>query len=127
MILLMLLFLFAFLWVHVFLVCFLFFFFKQKTAYEVRISDWSSDVCSSDLEHGDGGGRHGRQANGRHHRGGECERACGGQDPGLHGGHSLSCWSWGAGKRAMSSAAQARPDSWRNRAAKSAGPWWLRI
>src|SRR3546814_5255829 len=39
-----------------------FFFFKQKTAYEMRISDWSSDVCSSDLpgerrmaEHG---GRH---------------------------------------------------------------------
>src|SRR3546814_4414629 len=29
------------------LVCF--FFFKQKTAYEMRISDWSSDVCSSDL------------------------------------------------------------------------------
>src|SRR3546814_5256202 len=31
--------------------CFLlmFFFFKQKTAYEMRISDWSSDVCSSDL------------------------------------------------------------------------------
>src|SRR3546814_3887964 len=29
---------------HVFL-----FFFKQKTAYEMRISDWSSDVCSSDL------------------------------------------------------------------------------
>src|SRR3546814_16893232 len=28
-----------------------FFFFKQKTAYEVRISDWSSDVCSSDLLH----------------------------------------------------------------------------
>src|SRR3546814_18230400 len=27
----------------------LFFFFKQKTAYELRISDWSSDVCSSDL------------------------------------------------------------------------------
>src|SRR3546814_1536343 len=26
-----------------------FFFFKQKTAYEIRISDWSSDVCSSDL------------------------------------------------------------------------------
>src|SRR3546814_4446500 len=32
-----------------FCVCFLFFFFKQKTAYEMRISDWSSDVCSSDL------------------------------------------------------------------------------
>src|SRR3546814_11882664 len=31
-----------------------FFFFKQKTAYEMRISDWSSDVCSSDLcERGD--------------------------------------------------------------------------
>src|SRR3546814_7452541 len=32
-----------------FCVCF-FFFFKQKTAYEMRISDWSSDVCSSDLQ-----------------------------------------------------------------------------
>src|SRR3546814_6236832 len=29
--------------------CIFFFFFKQKTAYEMRISDWSSDVCSSDL------------------------------------------------------------------------------
>src|SRR3546814_1166615 len=29
--------------------CLIFFFFKQKTAYEMRISDWSSDVCSSDL------------------------------------------------------------------------------
>src|SRR3546814_3108169 len=34
-----------------------FFFFKQKTAYEMRISDWSSDVCSSDLL---GAGRIGR-------------------------------------------------------------------
>src|SRR3546814_12596687 len=35
---------------------FVFLFFKQKTSYVVRISDWSSDVCSSDLEvaHGDG-------------------------------------------------------------------------
>src|SRR3546814_3997553 len=31
------------------LTCTFFFFFKQKTAYEMRISDWSSDVCSSDL------------------------------------------------------------------------------
>src|SRR3546814_12510707 len=31
--------------------CYAFFFFKQKTAYEMRISDWSSDVCSSDLRH----------------------------------------------------------------------------
>src|SRR3546814_1045555 len=34
---------------HVYLVFSCFFFFKQKTAYEMRISDWSSDVCSSDL------------------------------------------------------------------------------
>src|SRR3546814_5794272 len=32
-----------------FFLLFIFFFFKQKTAYEMRISDWSSDVCSSDL------------------------------------------------------------------------------
>src|SRR3546814_20272332 len=32
----------------------IFFFFKQKTAYEMRISDWSSDVCSSDLSGGTG-------------------------------------------------------------------------
>src|SRR3546814_4189957 len=32
-----------------------FFFFKQKTAYEMRISDWSSDVCSSDLTVAEGG------------------------------------------------------------------------
>src|SRR3546814_10757148 len=36
------------------ILCFFFFvfFFKQKTAYEMRISDWSSDVCSSDLYSG---------------------------------------------------------------------------
>src|SRR3546814_5329127 len=34
---------------HSCVVLFVFFFFKQKTAYEMRISDWSSDVCSSDL------------------------------------------------------------------------------
>src|SRR3546814_7718883 len=37
-----------------FCIC-VFFFFKQKTAYELRISDWSSDVCSSDLSVGDFG------------------------------------------------------------------------
>src|SRR3546814_10213895 len=41
------------LWLFFAVLCFvlylLFFFFKQKTAYEMRISDWSSDVCSSDL------------------------------------------------------------------------------
>src|SRR3546814_1318388 len=38
-----------FLWFYCF---FIFFFFKQKTAYEMRISDWSSDLCSSDLHPG---------------------------------------------------------------------------
>src|SRR3546814_5768178 len=42
---------------------FLFFFFKQKTAYEMRISDWSSDVCSSDLLGGKlAGGTHAGKA-----------------------------------------------------------------
>src|SRR3546814_10301185 len=36
-------------WLGVVIFYLLFFFFKQKTAYEMRISDWSSDVCSSDL------------------------------------------------------------------------------
>src|SRR3546814_2087307 len=39
--------------------CVFFFFFKQKTAYEMRISDWSSDVCSSDLNAGSESGGHG--------------------------------------------------------------------
>src|SRR3546814_9815632 len=43
------------LWFISFVVCF--FFFKQKTAYELRISDWSSDVCSSDLRRIGGVGR----------------------------------------------------------------------
>src|SRR3546814_10483382 len=38
------------------------FFFKQKTAYEMRISDWSSDVCSSDLIAGAAAGRMARAA-----------------------------------------------------------------
>src|SRR3546814_9781778 len=53
-----------------------FFFFKQKTAYEVLISDWSSDVCSSDLSPrriplrpGQRGAQHrGAAMRGRHHR-----------------------------------------------------------
>src|SRR3546814_10142641 len=45
-------------------ICVFFFFFKQKTAYEMRISDWSSDVCSSDLRARkaiDGEGREGER------------------------------------------------------------------
>src|SRR3546814_8535070 len=45
---------------YILLLSIVFFFFKRKTAYEMRISDWSSDVCSSDL-HGYGtAGRPGR-------------------------------------------------------------------
>src|SRR3546814_9251224 len=40
---------FAFICLLVFCFIFCFFFFNRKTAYELRISDWSSDVCSSDL------------------------------------------------------------------------------
>src|SRR3546814_7169638 len=43
------LFIFLFIIVIAFIIFLFFFFFKQKTAYEMRISDWSSDVCSSDL------------------------------------------------------------------------------
>src|SRR3546814_363606 len=39
-----------YLFIYYFCLGYVFFFFKQKTAYEMRISDWSSDVCSSDLE-----------------------------------------------------------------------------
>src|SRR3546814_14238776 len=47
----------------IFVLCF--FFFKQKTAYEMRISDWSSDVCSSDLHWRlEGAGRQGGQGQG---------------------------------------------------------------
>src|SRR3546814_8379268 len=45
----------VYLYFLLFFMCSLFcFFFKQKTAYEMRISDWSSDVCSSDLQTDDG-------------------------------------------------------------------------
>src|SRR3546814_2442746 len=54
--------------VMVLLYDFFFFFFKQKTAYEMRISDWSSDVCSSDLVRcpciSRAGADHGRLADG---------------------------------------------------------------
>src|SRR3546814_6642562 len=59
---------------------FLFFFFKQKTAYEMRISDWSSDVCSSDLlagrprRHGDRGHLDQRLDRHRRQQGGHARR-----------------------------------------------------
>src|SRR3546814_11518837 len=66
------------------------FFFKQKTAYEMRISDWSSDVCSSDLvtsksqqrngaaETADHFGRHRAEASVQHRIGRPSQRAGGG-------------------------------------------------
>src|SRR3546814_10887284 len=56
-----------------------FFFFKQKTAYEMRISDWSSDVCSSDLK-GTGTGDAAGAAARCQGRGGGCGRRAGGGD-----------------------------------------------
>src|SRR3546814_4252893 len=47
----------------------LLFFFKQKTAYEMRISDWSSDVCSSDLPAQDRRDRRLRHTSARGHQG----------------------------------------------------------
>src|SRR3546814_306147 len=55
-------------------VMYFFFFFKQKTAYEMRISDWSSDVCSSDLAVD--GPRLGRPDDG-HQRSSGSNQACG--------------------------------------------------
>src|SRR3546814_9823479 len=43
------------------------FFYKQKTSYERRISDWSSDVCSSDLDHADIGIEARQTQGGAHH------------------------------------------------------------
>src|SRR3546814_2564976 len=71
---------------------FVFFFFKQKTAYEMRISDWSSDVCSSDLDSRRNypGERRCAAAHSSAHswlrlRGGRNDRGCGGN----LGRHSL--------------------------------------
>src|SRR3546814_4037332 len=59
-----------------FIHCYCFCFFKQKTAYEMRISDWSSDVCSSDLLcRGRAGGRLGRDSGAGHRRGRPAEPA----------------------------------------------------
>src|SRR3546814_3196405 len=56
-----------------------FFFFKQKTAYEMRISDWSSDVCSSDLSGRNGQGGEHRPSRTTHPRNLPTER-----DPAMH-------------------------------------------
>src|SRR3546814_17771037 len=67
-----------------------FFFFKQKTAYEMRISDWSSDVCSSDLYSGSAFGKYRRRRTvpycfcwrfGKAERGSHAERTAGSTYP----------------------------------------------
>src|SRR3546814_4796431 len=50
------------------------FFFKQKTAYELRISDWSSDVCSSDLQRQQGRQLPGQRRHLQHGADGELQR-----------------------------------------------------
>src|SRR3546814_5287283 len=69
------------------------FFFRQKTAYEIRISDWSSYVCSSDLVDGEGLSAHSdkQHANSRQRKGKDESEACllplpkGYADPPPHG------------------------------------------
>src|SRR3546814_11247329 len=57
------------------MVVLLFFFFKQKTAYEMRISDWSSDVCSSDLQAPRADGQQRREIDGEEQPGEEAVAA----------------------------------------------------
>src|SRR3546814_1961551 len=64
-----------------------FFFYKQKTAYEMRMSDWSSDGCSSDLPLGIAGQSRRRAGKLRLRQGGKC--AGGDQRGGLAGRHIL--------------------------------------
>src|SRR3546814_15569389 len=87
-----------------------FFFFKQKTAYEMRISDWSSDVCSSDLQVVGLRGRYAAaeralpaalrepERPGFHRgagRGGACRPLCAGRAEGRwRKGHGRSCGAW---------------------------------
>src|SRR5213596_3883631 len=93
----------------------LFFFFKQKTAYEIRPCDWSSDVCSSDL-HGAAGPRRIRRTLGRHERvavHGGCERGARPPAPRLRvpdGRRARRETPHGA---AMDAVIERRPPNWR--------------
>src|SRR3546814_12766862 len=81
----------------------IFFFFKQKTAYEMRISDWSSDVCSSDLPVVDGLGPAAGDQRGPRRAG----RGLPAARPRQHGDHQL---------RARRRAGASRQQWWRRRA-----------
>src|SRR3546814_1130953 len=71
------------------------FFFKQKTAYEMRISDWSSDVCSSDLT-AFGAVGPGSNAGGATSRGASTYGACPASHVGLRyrSGYQIIEWGW---------------------------------
>src|SRR3546814_14138967 len=94
-----------------------FFFFKQKTAYEMRISDWSSDVCSSDLLRAEFDrlviDRH---ATGRDQRVGFAPRAQAGFTDVLVQAHGVGCYVAGSG---LTSSAQLR---WRPGIVSTAAP-----
>src|SRR3546814_8904286 len=66
-----------------------FFFFKQKTAYEMRISDWSSDVCSSDLYRVARAGRESQLLRGHHVESGGVFRGVGRKGKALAMGQAL--------------------------------------
>src|SRR3546814_5022556 len=81
----------------------MFFFFKQKTAYEMRISDWSSDVCSSDL-HGGGAVALDDGGQGAHQVGAAVYVVVRAQRVGGHAGHRF-----GLAQRGQAAPALAQP------------------
>src|SRR3546814_5223667 len=85
------------------------FFFKQKTAYEVRISDWSSDVCSSDLPNG---APHGAPRPGLRPAGGLPRRLRREQHPNLRRGGDGGL---GAGRQSVQAPRRPDPQSGRGR------------
>src|SRR3546814_3213103 len=91
---------------------FCFFFFKQKTAYEMRISDWSSDVCSSDLEAAEGPAGRARHGDPHHH-----PRPWGGRQRGRRGGGHVP--RRGDGERHAGGYFQGAPASLPQRPARS--------
>src|SRR3546814_9274322 len=78
----------------------MFFFFKQKTADEMRISDWSSDVCSSDLPLAHAAGISHDEV---------CDRAVGGRPSAAAAGIHTDYGEWAATRRRTFKAAQGEP------------------
>src|SRR3546814_17090751 len=96
------------------------FFFKQKTAYEMRISDWSSDVCSSDLGLAEEGPSAGDAVLG-------VSGASGTRTSGSSSANKVIDWSVTPSTRArlparMTVMLERRPTGWRSSTSTSAGP-----